>query len=59
MKISDIIIGQEAVVPYYGLGRVLSVTKNGIEVKPYVCGYPMIFDPKNVRLVALNIEELK
>ncbi|MCP3686206.1 MAG: hypothetical protein GY861_26465 [bacterium] len=54
----EIIIGQEAAVPEYGLGRVISYSgRMFIEVKPYVCGYVMKFDPKNVRLIKLDYEE--
>ena len=52
------IIGQEAVVPGYGLGRVVKIHKfDQIEVHPYVCDYPMVFDEKNVKLVKINYEE--
>jgi hypothetical protein len=52
------IIGQEAVVPEYGLGRVINFSfgkgKEFIEVKPYVAGYAMCFSPKNVKLVPIK-----
>ena len=52
------IIGQEAVVPKYGLGRVVDIkSHNGIEVRPYICNYSMIFDAKNVKLVKINYDE--
>jgi hypothetical protein len=51
------IIGQEAVVPDYGLSRVVSVGHSFIEVKPYTIDYTMKFDPKNVKLVKINLEE--
>ena len=55
------VIGQEAVVPEYGLGRVISFRDKEparyIEVKPYICGYPMIFDPKNVKLIKIFFEK--
>jgi len=51
------IIGQEAIVPEYGLGRVVSfkdkMPEQYIRVRPYICGYPMNFDPKNVELVEI------
>ena len=54
------IIGQEAIVPKYGLGRVVSFKKNMleqyIEVRPYIIDYPMRFDPKNVTLVKINVD---
>ena len=55
------VIGQEAVVPKYGLGRVISFRNKEparyIEVKPYICGYPMLFDPKNVKLTKIFFEK--
>jgi len=54
IKITDIVIGQEAIVPKYGLGRILEVTKDMIAVKPYICDYPMAFDPNNVQVIKLN-----
>lgn len=51
--ISRVVIGQEAVVPGYGLGRITSITKDAIQVEPYIAGYPMDFDPKNVKPVKL------
>lgn len=54
------IIGQEAVVPVYGLGRVVDFVDNmpdrWIEVRPYEGNYTMNFDPENVRLVKINYE---
>lgn len=54
------IIGQEAVVPEYGLGRVVSfkdsIPEQYIKVKPYIADYPMKFDPKNVQLVKINVD---
>lgn len=52
---SEIIIGQEAIVPEYGLGRVISFSRkeNYIEVRPYVCDYKMKFAPENVRLIKI------
>lgn len=51
------ILGQEAVVGRYGLGRVVSFMDNFpvqyIEVKPYVCDYAMKFAPDNVDLVPI------
>lgn len=53
-KIQDrLVVGQEAVVPGYGLGRITEITKDYIQVEPYVAGYPMKFDPKNIRPVKL------
>ena len=54
VKIADIIIGQEAVVPKYGLGRIVQVTDTMLYVKPYICDYPMAFDPNNVQVIKLN-----
>jgi len=51
--VSEIFIGQEAVVPKYGLGRIISISKEFIKVKPYVAGYTMTFDPSNIRPVKL------
>lgn len=55
------IIGQEAVVPEFGLGRVVSfknnITEQYIEVRPYVADYPMRFDLKNVQLVKIIFEK--
>lgn len=52
------IIGQEAIVPKYGLGRVIGFRDEfphqHIEVKPYVCGYSMKFAPHNVELLAIQ-----
>ena len=49
------VLGQEAVVPCYGIGRITNILANGdIEVTPYVCGYPMTFDKKNVMLIKLQ-----
>jgi hypothetical protein len=54
------VIGQEAVVPTYGLGHVVSfkddMHNKYIEVKPYISCYPMKFDPENVQLVKINFE---
>lgn len=54
------IIGQEAVVPKYGLGRVVSFhfdpPNSHIEVRPYICGHSMNFDPSNVELVHINYQ---
>lgn len=51
------VLGQEAVVPKHGLGRVTKIFMDGttIEVTPYVCGSAMAFDKKNVTLVRLNL----
>ena len=52
------IIGQEAVVPDFGVGRVISFKPSEyIEILSYVSGYPMKFDPKNVKLVKIIYEE--
>jgi len=57
--IDDIIIGQEVVVPIYGVGKVVSVAKAGVfvKLKPYACNYTMMFDPINVSLN--NVEAIK
>lgn len=47
------ILGQEAIVPGYGLGRVTEITRDRFGVTPYVAGYQMLFDPKNVELVRI------
>lgn len=56
MKLKPIILGQEAIVPFYGLGRVTdykdAFPKSYIEVTPYVCGYAMQFAPENVTLIS-------
>lgn len=58
-----VVIGQEAVVPKYGLGRVVSFSdkfpNHYVEVEPYVAGYAMKFDPKNVRLVEIFFDTEK
>lgn len=55
------IIGQEAVVPKYGLGRVVSFSDVmpdlHIKVRPYINHYIMKFDPTNVRLVEIKLEK--
>lgn len=56
-----LIVGQEAVVPTYGLGRIVSfdLSTTGykfIEVRPYICNYEMKFDPANVKLVKIFYE---
>lgn len=56
------IIGQEAVVPEYGLGRITAVcpekdlegNPKWIQVKPYVANYDMQFAPHNVRRVEIK-----
>jgi hypothetical protein len=49
------IIGQEAIVPGYGLGRVVSFDltfpHEYIRVRPYICNYEMDFAPHNVELI--------
>ena len=54
------ILGQEAVVPKYGVGRVVSFKKDSIndyiEVKPYISGIPMKFASKNVQLIRIIFE---
>ena len=49
-----LIIGQEAVVPGYGLGRIISFTPTYIEVTPYISSVPLKFDPCNVKIVPLT-----
>ena len=49
----NLVIGQEAVVPTYGLGRITAITKSYIEVEPYIAAYKMQFDPKNVKPIKL------
>ncbi len=50
-------IGQEAIVPQYGLGRVVSYIGNTITVRPYMSGHEMEFDSVNVKLVRIHIDE--
>ncbi len=61
MSFKHPIIGQEAIVHGYGLGRVISfkdkMPEHYIEVKPYVSNYSMKFDPKNVKLVEIKKEK--
>ena len=49
--LSRVVIGQEAVVPGHGLGPIKAITKDSIRVEPYIAGYPMDIDPKNVKPV--------
>ena len=50
------VLGQEAIVPGYGLGRITALHDFGdISVTPYVCGYPMKFDKDNVKLVKIDL----
>lgn len=53
------IIGQEAVVPEYGLGRIsyISYKENKIGVIPHIAGYEMKFDIKNIKLVKIQMED--
>jgi RNA polymerase-interacting CarD/CdnL/TRCF family regulator len=51
------IIGQEAVVPGYGLGRIMAIDNKGIRVKPYGCSCSIVFDKKDVKLVKIHYEE--
>ena len=55
-----IIIGQEAVVPQYGLGRVVSFKNDAsdkyIEIQVYIGGARIVFDPDNVRLIKLTYD---
>ena len=57
------VIGQEAVVPRYGLGRVVGfvdrVPDRGIEIRPYGTRYVMKFEPEDVRLVRINYTKEK
>lgn len=52
MKVEEAILGQEVIVPKYGYGRITAIKNEFpgafIEVTPYVAGYAMRFDPKNV-----------
>ena len=61
-KIMGPILGQEAVVSPYGLGRVTQISDKKfhgnhifIGVTPYICNYQMKFDPRNVRLVSITV----
>lgn len=56
------ILGQEAVVPSYGLGRVVSFEEGNmgyIQVKTYIDNIARIFSPKNVRLVKIAYADKK
>jgi hypothetical protein len=53
----EIVVGQECVVQGYGLGQVLSYSKDTIKVKPYMTDYSMRFSPTNVKLVKLTFTE--
>ena len=53
---TGIVIGQEAVVPEFGLGRVISFDRGYVEVRPYMLEYPMKFDPINVKLVEIRYQ---
>ena len=54
MNKRDAVLGQEVVVPRYGVGRITSISDGSsfpylaIGVTPYVAKYEMHFDPKNV-----------
>lgn len=56
------VIGQEAVVPEHGLGRITAIcpernldgNPKWIQVRPYVANYDMKFDPHNVRTVEIH-----
>lgn len=55
------ILGQEAIVPKYGLGRVIAFDDQHeppryIEVAPYIREYSMRFAPENVTLIPIRIE---
>lgn len=50
------VIGQDVVVPTYGLCRVVSFEKSFIEVRSYSTGCVIKFDPSSVRLVKINFE---
>ena len=56
------VIGQEAVVPQYGLGRVVGfydkMPERFIIVEPYVGKNPMNFEPGNVKLVKIFYENI-
>ena len=56
-EFSRLILGQEAIVPVYGLGRITSFCSmfpnEYIGVTPYIAGYAMHFDPQNVELVQI------
>jgi hypothetical protein len=51
------ILGQEAIVPKYGLGRVTSLNFTMpniyVGVTPYVAGHELKFAPENVTLVPI------
>lgn len=54
------IIGQEVVVPTYGLGRVVGfidkTPERGIRVRPHNADYTIKFEPEDVKLVKINYE---
>lgn len=51
------ILGQDAVVPMFGLGRIINITDDYVSVKSYVTGQVCNFDLCNVRLIKLNYVE--
>lgn len=60
--LNQFILGQEVIVPEYGLGRVTAICSENdldgnpkwIQVKPYVAGYDMQFDPHNVQKLEIR-----
>jgi hypothetical protein len=54
-----IVLGQECVVPHYGLGRITEFvdtpTGRSIGVTPYVAGYQMVFAESNVTVIPLQV----
>lgn len=57
-EIKEVILGQEAVVPKYGIGRVVSFRDDFpheyIGVKTYADNIERHFDPRNVKLIAIK-----
>lgn len=52
------ILGQEAIVPGGGLGRIVKLHDDGdISVLPYICDYPSKYDKNNVKLVEIKLQE--
>lgn len=59
-KLKQPILGQEAVVPTYGLGRITgldyAVNNEGVWIRPYVLEYPMKFDRESIKLVKIEYD---
>lgn len=51
MDIKDAVLGLEAWTVKYGVGRITSIDQWRIGFTPYVAGYEMKFDPRNVKKI--------